>query len=291
MGGYRLHIVCQGKSQPGVPAVLLDTGLAGDHTAWGYVMPQVAQFAQVYAYDRAGEGYSDSRPAGMRLTGQFLADELEALIQGTGIAGRLVLVGHSFGGHYQRIYATHYPQRAAGMVLVDCSHEEMWQRFDNEKGRLRRQTIQNMQLVDRLMRLGLLKPVFAVMVRRLQGWSAPARQNLLRSLCSSRHWRGVAVEARFSGEVEAAVLSSRKPLGDIPLVVVAAVDDKGKPGSKRRQAWLEMQMEHAALSTRGSLWLPPGATHLGLGVYPAQAHFTIEAIRGVVQQATLEQTR
>jgi pimeloyl-ACP methyl ester carboxylesterase len=259
--------------------------LAGDHTAWGYIIPQIAEFTRVVAYDRAGVGFSDPRPAGTRLTSQFLADELEALLQGAGIEGSLVLVGHSFGGHYQRLFATYYLQRTAGLVLVDCSHEDMWHRFGDRNHRMQSSTILSMRLFAGLASLGFQRLIFPVLVRRLAGWSLEARQQLLRSLSDDQHWRGVAAEAQLSGEVEAAVRLSRRSLGNIPMIIVAAVEDKGKPGSLRRQAWQEMQAEHAALATHASLWLPPKVTHLGLGFYPTEARYTVEAIRSVVQQA------
>jgi pimeloyl-ACP methyl ester carboxylesterase len=52
--------------------------------------------------------------------------ELHTLLTNTGIAGPYVLVGHSFGGLYTRVYANQYPDEVAGMVLVDASHPDMW---------------------------------------------------------------------------------------------------------------------------------------------------------------------
>ena len=59
IGGYRLHLWCIGD---GAPAVILDTGLGGSSTDWGFVQPEIARFTRVCAYDRAGIGYSDPGP-------------------------------------------------------------------------------------------------------------------------------------------------------------------------------------------------------------------------------------
>ena len=37
-----------------------------------------------------------------------------------------MLVGHSYGGQYARVYAAMYPDEVAGMVLVDASHPDQW---------------------------------------------------------------------------------------------------------------------------------------------------------------------
>ena len=59
VGGYRIHIACEGY---GTPTVLVDVGLGGNSLEWRYVVDQVRQFTRVCSYDRAGYGYSDMGP-------------------------------------------------------------------------------------------------------------------------------------------------------------------------------------------------------------------------------------
>jgi pimeloyl-ACP methyl ester carboxylesterase len=49
--------------------------------------------------------------------------ELHALLAKAHISGPYILVGHSLGGLYVRLYASTYPQQVIGMVLVDPSYE------------------------------------------------------------------------------------------------------------------------------------------------------------------------
>src|SRR5215204_5866600 len=119
IGGYRLHLWCTGN---GVPAVVLDTGLGGSSADWGFVQPEVARFTRVCSYDRAGMGYSDSGP--MPRTARRIARELVELLNRSRVSGPVVLVGASLGGFSVRLFASEYPGRAAGLVLVDATHED-----------------------------------------------------------------------------------------------------------------------------------------------------------------------
>ena len=93
VGGYSLHINCVGQ---GSPTVLLDAGSGGFSAQWVRVQQEVSGTTRVCAYDRAGMGWSEMGPEprdAKRITG-----ELHALLEGAGIEGPYVLVGHSFGG-------------------------------------------------------------------------------------------------------------------------------------------------------------------------------------------------
>ncbi|MBV9654860.1 MAG: alpha/beta hydrolase [Acetobacteraceae bacterium] len=112
--GRRLNLYCLGR---GSPTVVLDAGLANFSLAWRFVQPAVARSVQVCSYDRAGEGFSDPGP--LPRTSRAIVDDLHALLRRAGIAGPVVLVGHSFGGLNALLYADTYPDAVAGLVLVD----------------------------------------------------------------------------------------------------------------------------------------------------------------------------
>src|SRR6188472_3223117 len=119
IGGYRLHLWCTGS---GTPAVILDNGLGGSSAGWGFVQPDVARFTRVCSYDRAGMGYSDPGPSPR--TARRIASELNELLARSGMPGPVVLVGESIAGFTVRVFASDHPERAAGLVLVDASHED-----------------------------------------------------------------------------------------------------------------------------------------------------------------------
>ena len=55
---------------------------------------------------------------------EHIVEGLRALLAARGYAPPYVLVGHSVGGLFARLYASRYPDQVAGLVLVDASHEE-----------------------------------------------------------------------------------------------------------------------------------------------------------------------
>lgn len=119
IGGYRLHLNCIGNLSP---TVVLIAG-AGDFSFdWGLVQPEIARFARVCSYDRAGFAWSDPGPTPHTMRQE--AYELHALLRAAGIKGPYVLVGHSLGGLIARVYAEYYPTEISGMVLVDATHED-----------------------------------------------------------------------------------------------------------------------------------------------------------------------
>src|SRR5262245_29608868 len=121
VGGFRLHMNCAGR---GTPAVILESALGGSCLSWSLVQPEVARFAHVCSYDRAGFGWSDAGP--LPRTASRIADELRTLLDRAGIAPPFLLVGHSFGGLVMRIFARLHRDQVSGLVLVDPAHPEDW---------------------------------------------------------------------------------------------------------------------------------------------------------------------
>ena len=120
VGGYSLHLYCTGEG--GAPTVVMDSGLGGTVLDWQLVQPEVAKFARVCTYDRAGMGWSD--PSTQPRTSQQIVKELHTLLGNAEVEGPYLLVGHSFGGTNMQLYASQYPDEVAGMVLVDSALED-----------------------------------------------------------------------------------------------------------------------------------------------------------------------
>jgi pimeloyl-ACP methyl ester carboxylesterase len=151
VGGYRLHINCQGSPMPGSPTVVMEGGNAESCLTWAAVQPEVARFARVCTYDRAGLGWSERSPKPR--TASNITEELHTLLAKAGVEPPYVLVGHSIGGMFVRYYAHRYPDQVAGMVLVDAAHEEQYLRFPESMRRLQQQSLTMMVWVMRLLKM------------------------------------------------------------------------------------------------------------------------------------------
>src|SRR6266704_5244487 len=122
VGGHRLYVHCTGS---GSPTVVLVSGLAETSVYWGgWIAPAVAQNTTVCVYDRAGQGCSD--PPVSPQDGVAVATDLHTLLDHAQIPGPYVLVGHSTGGAYARIFAARYPDQVAGMVMLDSQPNEVF---------------------------------------------------------------------------------------------------------------------------------------------------------------------
>jgi pimeloyl-ACP methyl ester carboxylesterase len=122
--GHRIELECRGA---GSPTVVMDSGLSMTMETWGRVPADVAAFTRVCTYNRAGLGYSDSGPKPR--TSKAIVNELDALLVKADVTGPYVLVGHSVGGLNVRLYASEHPDKVVGMVLIDASSENEYQRL------------------------------------------------------------------------------------------------------------------------------------------------------------------
>ena len=112
----------------GGPTVVLEAGLTASAAPWSGVIPAIASFTRVVSYDRPNTTAGASDPAPVPRTAADIVTDLHALLDAADVPGPYVLVGHSVGGLFVRLYASRYPDDVAGLVLVDSSHEDQDER-------------------------------------------------------------------------------------------------------------------------------------------------------------------
>ncbi len=122
VGGYRLMLNCRGE---GSPRVILEAGWGDVSIEWRAVQPEIAKFARVCSYDRAGYGGSD--PGRMPRTSLQIATELHTLLKNAGEKPPYILVGSSFGGYNVRVFNGLYPNEVVGIVLADATQEDQYE--------------------------------------------------------------------------------------------------------------------------------------------------------------------
>jgi pimeloyl-ACP methyl ester carboxylesterase len=123
-------MVCSGTRAAGAPVVVLEAGAGNGAETWAKVQPPIAEFTRVCAYDRPAlrRHWKNGEPPAAP-TPAAVIDTLDGALSQAGEHPPYILVGHSYGGLIVRLYATRFPDRVKGLVLVDSSHEDQTRRF------------------------------------------------------------------------------------------------------------------------------------------------------------------
>jgi pimeloyl-ACP methyl ester carboxylesterase len=253
IGDRRLQIDCRGT---GTPIVVFESGLdANGALSWYKVQDQVATFTRACAYSRAGILWSD--PASGSRNATAIATDLHRLLENAGERPPYVLVGHSMGGPYAITFTQHFGSDVAGLVLVDPSHPQQFERSAAITGEgapvvgpmLRAQTWLGWMGVNRI------------------GESGPSEADDALGTIAAYRPVSRATELR---EVDAipdtfAEVTVSHDLGARPLVVLsgARIDFPRDADRDRRvhEDWVQMHIEEATWSTRGRHEVVANAGH------------------------------
>jgi len=233
VGGHRLYIECSGS---GGPAVILQAGLGASSSAWAGIAPTVAGTTTICAYDRAGHGRSDD--AGQQ-DGIALATDLHTLLERAGVPGPYVLVGHSSGGPYVRVFAARYPDEVAGMVLLDPQPADAFAalpKYPGQYAMIKAAAVMSPSLA----RIGLLGPILGL----------PADEATV-AVARGAQDEVLALPATLD---QAAALTS---IGNRPLIIITAM-------AESETGWLAAQESMVGLSSASIHRVMAAATHNSL---------------------------
>jgi pimeloyl-ACP methyl ester carboxylesterase len=292
MGGYRLHLACQGE---GGPTVVMEAAIGETGLLWSLVQPAVAKTTRACVYDRAGLGWSDPSPKPR--TAAVMVEELRVLLRTAQVPGPYVLVGHSLGGLLVRLYAARYRQEVAGLVLVDSAHEEQYRRAPKEIQELLPQfEEQARQQYESLRALIVSGSLDAGMLPVSPGLPAAAAETF-RALVAAgpKHVETLIAEQQAVQVIHAALAAAGiTSLGDLPLVVLSHGQPMVMPGltdavnQAYEQLWQELQAELAGLSSRGRLVVAQDSGHY---IQLERPQLVIDAIGQVAAAARTRRDR
>lgn len=277
IGGYKLHIHCLGNPAS-TPTIVLEAGLGGTSVDWVYVHHNLAASVRVCAYDRAGYGWSELGPNPR--DAEHVAAELHTLLQRANIRPPYVLVGHSFGGIYLRVYTAHYPDEVIGVALIDSSHPEQMTR-SAEGQAMYQSNLRLAQIFPIAARLGLPRgsDFFKADPALPLETQAQSRALVYRTQTADANY------AEFSVSAEAFAQAAASPdFGNRPLAVLTAGDNV-----RENAIWGVFQAELARLSTNSIHQTLDGATHASVIHDEANAQVTSALIQRVVEAAATGQ--
>lgn len=259
IGGHQLHINCMGS---GSPTIIIDTGLGDDSSDWQVILEKSSQISKTCVYDRAGYGWSDFGPRPR--TSRRIAYELNLLLKKAQIPPPYILVGHSFGGYNMRIFNSFYPNSVSGVILVDASHEDQYERL-------------NIKIPKTNRRSGSRIAMSPANVRK----PAPSHKN---QFLQDRAFH----TARY--EISSLYLSSQQvqyndDMLTVPLIVISRGVDEwvGSSHAKEREKiWIHLQQDLTYLS--------PISQHIfahnsGHNIHQQQPEIIVDAISEVTHMA------
>jgi pimeloyl-ACP methyl ester carboxylesterase len=285
--GRRLNFRCIGHGQP---TVLFEGGFAATSLAWYKVQPLIAEHHRACAYDRAGYGFSDPGPAPR--DGAATAKDLDDGLRALRIDGPYVLVGHSAGALYMRLFADRRPGEVTGMVLVDPSIEHQDQRFAAMFGpgagglQGQRSHAQACLAAARAGALPSQDPTLAGCTPKRQPKQTPAVYNarLAEALRPSTWTTQLSELDSLWGSTSSEVDAGRPAYGALPLIVLTADGTYAATPPAVRPAidglWRSLHQEIARRSDRGAERLVAGSSHMVMIDRPAAIVQAVDEVIG-----------
>lgn len=288
VGGYRLHLFCEGS---GSPAVIIQVGSGEPALMFRPVQDEIAQMTRVCAYDPAGIGWSDPYPKPAQTFPERSA-QLATLLKDGNIPGPYVLVAHSYGGLVVRPFARDHPDEISGAVLVDTAEEG--EVFGTGWFSLFAATVRDRRRQEWLARFGVLRYQMSKH-RGLFGLRRDLFGNVRGELISFMvrpvylHTTTDEGLSYFAVPAEMRVVGGFGKLGDVPLIVIRhqkpfpdAVVPSWMTPQQFEQGWIDGQQRLTSLSTNSELVV---ATKSGHMIFNDQPELMVSAVERVVMAA------
>lgn len=262
VNGTNIHVRAEGEKKS-LPTVIIESGAHSNTDMLHWVAEGLKNNTRVIRYDRDGKWFSESSNQENR-SPEFYAKQLHELLEKTGEKPPYILIGHSMGGPYSRIFRDLYPNEVEGIVFIDSSHPEQWKRL------AQKELVPNGQA--RLLKIGSILAdlgiwgVYNKIISKpnYQGDGLPqevySRSQSL-TFTSGDVFRMFLRENKLTNDVLARAGKS-KSLDSLPLLVFTATEQykesqknryrkEGIDPDKEVKLWFDMQKELKELSSNG----------------------------------------
>lgn len=277
VGNREIHMNIKG-TKTSLPPVVIETGTGNWSYDWSNVQRELSKHTQVITYDRAGYGWSDPPPNGFSIS--TMIDDLSKILESANIDTPIILVGHSVGGVYSRLFADKYPEKVLGLVLIDSRNEyfsEQATTFNEKFFETQGQTMNRI-----LSQIGIVRLIGENM------FSDSMPDYISAEKYVNVHWDTsffkVLDEEIKEIKVSEKLLKDTQSLGDKPLTIVTPIDVElqatelgfsEQEASNLKRKWKDSQEQLTNLSTNSELILVPNSSH---SVMYDQPEVIIEAI-------------
>jgi len=261
VGGAKLHLRCIGE---GSPTVIMISGSGAPSVVSYELQDRVSKRTRVCSYDRAGLGWSEPANQEQGLVGT--TSDLLELIDQAGEEGPFILVPESYGGMIALHATQRWPERVAGLVLVDATEPRFW--FEQT-----RDTHEELSRHTFMMQFGWRTGIVRAVLKYGQpDWIDEMSEE-------NQKWFG-AIYSRYTpgyGEydpafrlTDPAVYEDLKPgaLDDLPLTVLVHGAVSSGLSPQFEDGWNAAQQSLAALSSASELIVAAETGHAMVGENP-----------------------
>ncbi|WP_260735593.1 alpha/beta fold hydrolase [Tunturiibacter lichenicola] len=271
VGNHKLHLLCKGTV---APTVVIEQGAGELSSYWWALQDEIAKFASVCTYDRAGIGWSDSVASSRTIEDR--THELHTLLTNAGVKGPYIFVAHSYGGLIVRSYFHEYPSEVAGLILVDTPEESSIFQDDVLDFYSKARVMQ--RAVGYAAQFGIL--------RLLRHWIPLDRYGFW--LTRFSEYAALCDDLASLERVPRSMRSSKSAgsFGSLPMVVITHGKPFPGPFDVLEKNWSNSQKQLAALSTDSVLIVAENSNHMIQHDEPALVVDAVQSMHTAVRTGT-----
>jgi pimeloyl-ACP methyl ester carboxylesterase len=240
VGNARIRYRLIGAERPGALVVIL-SGVGGSLEQADHLQRALSSAVPSIAYDRAGYGFSKGSTAHST---EEQADELAALLHALKLDGPVLLVAYSASGDLARVFAGRFPERTAGLFMIEPWMPELDALMPELPGPRRRYA---RYIVHELFTSSLGGDRLVDRLRRWQGPPSMVEKRAEAVLERRSHYWALAREAYVAPESSRQTLAAPIPPGLPVEVDFSSADDKTS------KTFAKLYADFAVRSSRGRL--------------------------------------
>lgn len=260
---HQFHIYCTGE---GPLTVILEGGAGASSLAWAWIQPELAKSSRVCSYDRAG--YAWSSPTDRPMDAINTSQQLHNLLKSAHIPGPYLLVGHSIGGAYARMFAANYPQEVVGLVLVDATSPSVLETYaEIDLPKVEDWTPPTARVFPYLASIGAMRAIVGLGLFNIAAGLPPEEEAIAKAWLSRSDYLDTVVREYHYLPDTLKQIRSLNSLNDLPVKVIVAGQFVGldtETASKFTQWHLRQQRTWLELSWNSSFQVMEEADHISL---------------------------
>jgi pimeloyl-ACP methyl ester carboxylesterase len=257
----------------GETALVFEVGIGNSFYQWAPLIDQLKNDFKVILYHRAG--YGNSSPSELPRTVSIIAEELDALVEMLEI-DEFVLAGHSYGGLCAQQYARMFPGKLKAVLLIDATSHHFKRLYD-----LDLPVMYSMISLEKLIEGNLqtskkskaeLTAMFMNNIEESKRMLPEKDGDKYQEFITQPELFKTVADELTNWPKSSLEIKLSEDFPDIPLIVIARDQDmSAKPfiehgipeeeANLHEQVWRELQVELAALSSKGELIIAEGSDH------------------------------